>query len=171
MYVHNRVFNANFEDKFKWTHDMLTLYFLVLNQEMMKFFFPPVNFLYHLSMFKRWNRAFDLFSFCSLCINTWSLIRIRSTIDLWNINLDKNPDGFLEKMLQIWNHYFHQRPKFEMEYLLTIYIPFTMFWHKGRLWFHFLTLDTCLISVISAVTKVPDMRTYQNERNMLPNLP
>jgi hypothetical protein len=36
------------------------------------------------------------------------------------------------------------------------YIPFTMFWHKGRLWFHFLTLDTCLISVISAVTKVPD---------------
>jgi hypothetical protein len=53
----------------------------------------------------------------------------------------------------------------------TIYIPFTMFWHKGRLWFHFLTLDTCLISVISAVTKVPDMRTYQNERNMLPNLP
>jgi hypothetical protein len=34
------------------------------------------------------------------------------------------------------------------------YIPFTMFWHKGRLWFHFLTLDTCLISVISAVTKV-----------------
>jgi hypothetical protein len=32
-------------------------------------------------------------------------------------------------------------------------------------------LDTCLISVISAVTKVPDMRTYQNERNILPNLP
>jgi hypothetical protein len=37
-------------------------------------------------------------------------------------------------------------------------VPFTMFWHKGRLEFHFLTLDTCLISVISVATKVPDIK-------------
>jgi hypothetical protein len=44
-----------------------------------------------------------------------------------------------------------------------------LFWHNGRpcFIFFFLRWTHCLISV----TKVRDMRTYQNEHNMLLNFP
>jgi hypothetical protein len=44
--------------------------------------------------------------------------------------------------------------------------PFTLFWHNGIM-IYFFNVGHCLISV----TKMPDMRIYQNKHNMLLNFP